>query len=293
MKLTDGLFSDTFRRVGAEYPDLEKEVQIIDIGTARVAVQPERYDVIVTLNLYGDIISDVTAELTGSVGLAGSANIGERISMFEAIHDGAAGVVRRGLLRVSISISPLLDDTGALAGFSKTSRDISPRKRAERSAQRLRRELERRVDARTRELREANKELRRAMQRERALQREILPFDTQVWPHAVRDSQGRTGLVLESSVPVSMLADSTDQEFLKGWIVCAILAVGKYSEIPGVRVDHVCFTDGTGAAGGGWFYDADHVFIMELYRSLVGGQVGAGEAYAALVSNWSHVVPES
>jgi hypothetical protein len=125
------------------------------------------------------------------------------------------------------------------------------------------------------------------------MMREILPFDTQVWPHAVRDSQGRTGLVLESSVPVSMLADSTDQEFLKGWIVCAILAVGKYSEIPGVRVDHVCFTDGTGAAGGGWFYDADHVFIMELYRSLVGGQVGAGEAYAALVSNWSHVVPES
>ena len=92
MKLTDGVFADTFRRIGAEYPDLEKEVQIIDIGTARVAVQPERYDVIVTLNLYGDIISDVTAELTGSVGLAGSANIGERISMFEAIHGSAPDI---------------------------------------------------------------------------------------------------------------------------------------------------------------------------------------------------------
>lgn len=92
MKLTDGLFADTFRRIGLEYPDLEKEVQIIDIGTARVAVQPERYDVIVTLNLYGDIISDVTAELTGSVGLAGSANIGERISMFEAIHGSAPDI---------------------------------------------------------------------------------------------------------------------------------------------------------------------------------------------------------
>lgn len=92
MKLTDGLFADTFRRIGAEYPDLVKEVQIIDIGTARVAVQPERYDVIVTLNLYGDIISDVTAELTGSVGLAGSANIGERISMFEAIHGSAPDI---------------------------------------------------------------------------------------------------------------------------------------------------------------------------------------------------------
>ncbi|TAG09807.1 MAG: NADP-dependent isocitrate dehydrogenase [Verrucomicrobia bacterium] len=89
MKLTDGLFADTFRRLGEEYPELEKNVQIIDIGTARVAVNPKQYDVIVTLNLYGDIISDVTAELTGSVGLAGSANVGERISMFEAIHGSA------------------------------------------------------------------------------------------------------------------------------------------------------------------------------------------------------------
>ncbi|MCB0813035.1 MAG: NADP-dependent isocitrate dehydrogenase, partial [Flavobacteriales bacterium] len=70
MKVTDGLFAEVFRRVGKEYPELEQEVQIIDIGTTRVATRPERYDVIVTLNLYGDIISDVTAELTGSVGLA-------------------------------------------------------------------------------------------------------------------------------------------------------------------------------------------------------------------------------
>lgn len=97
MKVTDGLFADTFRRMGKEYPGLEQEVQIIDIGTARVAVQPERYDVIVTLNLYGDIISDVTAELTGSVGLAGSANIGERISMFEAIHGSAPDIAGKDM----------------------------------------------------------------------------------------------------------------------------------------------------------------------------------------------------
>jgi len=92
MKLTDGMFADTFRRIGKEYPEIQQETQIIDIGTARVATQPNRYDVIVTLNLYGDIISDVTAELTGSVGMAGSANIGDRISMFEAIHGSAPDI---------------------------------------------------------------------------------------------------------------------------------------------------------------------------------------------------------
>jgi len=67
-------------------------VQIIDIGTARVATQPGRYDVVVTLNLYGDILSDVTAELSGSVGMAGSANVGDRIAMFEAIHGSAPDI---------------------------------------------------------------------------------------------------------------------------------------------------------------------------------------------------------
>lgn len=92
MKVTDGLFSDTFRRIGKEYPGLAQEVQIIDIGTARVATQPGRYDVVVTLNLYGDIISDVTAELSGSVGMAGSANVGDHIAMFEAIHGSAPDI---------------------------------------------------------------------------------------------------------------------------------------------------------------------------------------------------------
>ncbi|WP_424952774.1 NADP-dependent isocitrate dehydrogenase [Deinococcus sp.] len=89
MKMTDGLFHRVFDEIGAEYPDLEREHQIIDIGTARVAVHPEYYDVIVTLNLYGDILSDVAAEVAGSVGLAGSANVGEQVAMFEAIHGSA------------------------------------------------------------------------------------------------------------------------------------------------------------------------------------------------------------
>jgi isocitrate dehydrogenase len=101
MKVTDGLFADTFRRIGKEYPGLAQEVQIIDIGTARVATQPTRYDVIVTLNLYGDILSDVTAELSGSVGMAGSANIGDRISMFEAIHGSAPDIAGLGVANPS------------------------------------------------------------------------------------------------------------------------------------------------------------------------------------------------
>jgi len=105
MKVTDGMFADMFRRVGKEYPTIAQEVQIIDIGTARVATQPNRYDVIVTLNLYGDIISDVTAELTGSVGMAGSANIGDRISMFEAIHGSAPDIAGKGLANPSAMLN--------------------------------------------------------------------------------------------------------------------------------------------------------------------------------------------
>lgn len=89
MKQTDGLFHQVFDEVGAEYPDIEKEHWIIDIGAAKMADTPEAFDVIVTLNLYGDVLSDVAAQIAGSVGLAGSANIGEECSMFEAIHGSA------------------------------------------------------------------------------------------------------------------------------------------------------------------------------------------------------------
>ena len=92
MKVTDGLFHTVFNEIGEEYPEIEKEVQIIDIGTARLATRPEDYDVIVTSNLYGDIISDVAAELAGSVGMAGSANIGKEVAMFEAIHGSAPDI---------------------------------------------------------------------------------------------------------------------------------------------------------------------------------------------------------
>ena len=89
MKQTDGLFHQVFDEIGAEYPEIEKDHWIVDIGSAKVADTPEVFDVIVTLNLYGDILSDIAAQIAGSVGLAGSANIGTSCAMFEAIHGSA------------------------------------------------------------------------------------------------------------------------------------------------------------------------------------------------------------
>lgn len=89
MKQTDGLFHQVFDEIAKEYPEIENEHWIIDIGAAKMADTPEMFDVIVMPNLYGDILSDVAAQITGSVGLAGSANIGEECSMFEAIHGSA------------------------------------------------------------------------------------------------------------------------------------------------------------------------------------------------------------
>src|SRR3954462_5642722 len=89
MKLTDGLFHRVFNEIAMQYPDISNETWIVDIGAAKMADTPEAFDVIVLPNLYGDILSDVAAQIAGSVGLAGSANIGENISMFEAIHGSA------------------------------------------------------------------------------------------------------------------------------------------------------------------------------------------------------------
>ncbi|MCH6233189.1 NADP-dependent isocitrate dehydrogenase [Cognataquiflexum rubidum] len=92
MKLADGLFHKTFLEVAKEYPEIQTDHKIIDIGCALIAERPEIFDVIVTLNLYGDIISDVAAQVTGSVGLGGSANVGEEVAMFEAIHGSAPDI---------------------------------------------------------------------------------------------------------------------------------------------------------------------------------------------------------
>ncbi|MBX7181284.1 MAG: NADP-dependent isocitrate dehydrogenase [Bacteroidia bacterium] len=101
MKQTDGLFHSVFNEVAKDYPTIENEHWIIDIGAALMADTPEKFDVIVMPNLYGDILSDVAAQITGSVGLAGSANIGEECAMFEAIHGSAPDIAGKNLANPS------------------------------------------------------------------------------------------------------------------------------------------------------------------------------------------------
>lgn len=101
MKMTDGLFRKVFDEVALEYPDIENEHWIIDIGSALLADEPERFGVIVTLNLYGDIISDIAAQIAGSVGMGGSANIGDQCAMFEAIHGSAPDITGKGIANPS------------------------------------------------------------------------------------------------------------------------------------------------------------------------------------------------
>ena len=101
MKLTDGLFHKVCDETAVHYPDIQSEHMIIDIGAARLADSPERFDIIVTNNLYGDIVSDIAAQVAGSVGLAPSANVGEHGAMFEAIHGSAPDIAGKGIANPS------------------------------------------------------------------------------------------------------------------------------------------------------------------------------------------------
>ncbi len=101
MKMTDGLFHKVFDEIALEYPEIGKEHMIIDIGTAKMAVQPGRFDVVVTPNLYGDILSDVAAEVAGSIGMAPSSNIGHACAMFEAVHGSAPDIAGQDIANPS------------------------------------------------------------------------------------------------------------------------------------------------------------------------------------------------
>lgn len=123
MKMSDGLFHQVFDEIKVEFPHIEAEHYIIDIGTAMLASNPEQFDVVVTLNLYGDIISDVTAQISGSVGLGGSANIGKEHAMFEAIHGSAPDIAGKdvanpsGLLNGAIQMLVYLNLTDIAANI--------------------------------------------------------------------------------------------------------------------------------------------------------------------------------
>lgn len=101
MKQTDGLFHQVFKEIAALYPHIQTNHYIVDIGAAMLADRPEIFDLIVMPNLYGDILSDVAAQITGSVGLAGSSNIGEHFALFEAIHGSAPDIAGKNMANPS------------------------------------------------------------------------------------------------------------------------------------------------------------------------------------------------
>ena len=101
MKMTDGTFRKAFDEVAARYPEIKSDCYIVDIGMAKVAVNPEDFDVVVTTNLYGDILSDIVSLASGSIGLSGSANIGDHYAMFEAVHGSAPDIAGQNLANPS------------------------------------------------------------------------------------------------------------------------------------------------------------------------------------------------
>src|SRR5207237_5521788 len=95
--LTDGLFLDCFHEVAKEYPDLSADDKIVDDLAMQLVVKPDQFDVIVMTNLQGDIISDLCAGLVGGLGFAPSANIGDHISIFEAVHGTAPDIAGKNI----------------------------------------------------------------------------------------------------------------------------------------------------------------------------------------------------
>lgn len=115
MKLTDGLFLNTFKKVAEEYPDIENDSVIIDALCMKLVTDPTQYDVLVAPNLYGDIISDLCAGLVGGLGFAPSANIGENVTIYEAVHGSApdiAGMDKANPTSLLLSFAMLLKDNG-------------------------------------------------------------------------------------------------------------------------------------------------------------------------------------
>lgn len=97
MKLSDGLFLNTIREVAREYPEIELNDYIIDNCCMQLVMRPERFDVLLLENLYGDIVSDLCAGLVGGLGLVPGANIGSECSLFEAVHGSAPDIAGKHL----------------------------------------------------------------------------------------------------------------------------------------------------------------------------------------------------
>jgi len=132
LKMSNGLFLDTGREVAKRYPDIELEDMIVDATAMKLVIAPERFDVIVTMNLFGDILSDLTAGLIGGLGVAPAANIGavegaEGVAMFEAVHGTAPDIAGRGIANptgLMLSACMMLDHAGQADAAARLRRGI-------------------------------------------------------------------------------------------------------------------------------------------------------------------------
>ena len=115
LKSTSGLFLKVARQVAAEYPDIECNEMIVDNTCMQLVMKPEQFDVIVTTNLFGDIISDLCAGLVGGLGLAPGANIGTEAAIFEAVHGSAPDIAGKGIanpVALRLGAGQMLDHLG-------------------------------------------------------------------------------------------------------------------------------------------------------------------------------------
>jgi len=123
MKLTDGLFLETFQEIAKEYPDIETSDIIVDDLCMKLVTHPEKFEAIVLTNLQGDIVSDLCAGLVGGLGFAPSANIGDNISIFEAVHGTAPDIAGKGIANpTALLLSGIL--MLRYMGFTKNAAEI-------------------------------------------------------------------------------------------------------------------------------------------------------------------------
>jgi isocitrate dehydrogenase (NAD+) len=125
MKMSDGLFLDSVRAVAREFPEITYDERIIDAACMQLVLTPERFDVLVLPNLYGDIVSDLCAGLVGGLGVVGAANLGPTCAVFEAVHGSAPDIAGKGianptaLLLSAVLMLHHIDETAAAEAVMK------------------------------------------------------------------------------------------------------------------------------------------------------------------------------
>jgi isocitrate dehydrogenase (NAD+) len=128
LKMTNGLFLDVGREIAARYPEIQFEDMIVDATAMKLVTAPERFDMIVTMNLFGDILSDLTAGLIGGLGVAPAANIGDGgCAIFEAVHGTAPDIAGKGLANptaLMLSAVMLLEHVGQMEAAARMRRGV-------------------------------------------------------------------------------------------------------------------------------------------------------------------------